>query len=942
MRKRHICKSNELYKIRRASVGIKEATKYVEKVTGKQQRISNGYILATNSRNADTVANYILTHGMTNLNGDINIGKSFTECIKNIKPDNIVNFDKYLVLKHSLSWIEPENPQDAKRVFADDTLQDTVAIKSEIEKLEANFPGFESSANDLYEYQDNLLRYFVVEAGGMSEDVYQELKHKYPYYVPFRRAVNSGRSSKKTKASFANQKTPLSRAKGSGLEIISPLQSIIENTHNMVKFAMRNRVMQVLCDYSDNVEGFGQFMEKVKPNYAAHSIGMTKYKEKISETLEEALNAKDYLTVTEALDEILGDSVTSYSPVAISSKKIVTVLRNGKLEYYQVHNEALYEAITEFTPAQVTGILKLSHDIMMPMKLLVTQNNPIFALTNAMRDFGTAYKNSNVNNIIEFSKNYFNAVLAIIQKSDSYKQYLAMGGGHSSELSAYRDKLQSELRKIAMKDNGIARRVLAGIIHPIDTVANFNDIIESAPRLAEFINSLNKDGDLQKAIYNADDITTNFKRAGKEGKVLNNIFIYHNAGVQGNDKFIRSFTDATPEERKKRIAKYLISALLMSSLLTFWNEKKDKEEYEYLSSYIKNNYYVFALGNGKFLKFPKARQMAIMNSLTERTLELFMGNEEAFYDFGGYIMQQIIVPGLPDDLSSLDGMVHDVLGSTVLGPVVDLGYNKDFKGTPIVPKSYEYVPKEEQYNERTTETAKVIAKLFGTSPLKVGHLISSYLGILGQLNNAVAFKDNSQRDWTFGIKNKFTSDAYYSTDVINKVYDKRDKAKAKYQKDKTSQSMALYGKYNTMTGFISQYSDTVETLNEEEKREARKKLLDKLKTWNIGYTQTENNIVKQFSKSEIDDAKFYVKDFPSSTLEKTENGVKKYYTLTPDEFIQFTDDFLNALEENRADAMKYNSDEESIKDELKKAWEDSAKEVRDKYKSKFDEKFKEK
>lgn len=52
------------------------------------------------------------------------------------------------------------------------------------------------------------------------------------------------------------------------------------------------------------------------------------------------------------------------------------------------------------------------------------------------------------------------------------------------------------------------------------------------------------------------------------------------------------------------------------------------------------------MGNGKFIKIPKARELAWLNSLVERTAEaVFMENSDAFYNFGEYTAQMFLPRG---------------------------------------------------------------------------------------------------------------------------------------------------------------------------------------------------------------------------------------------------------------------------------------------------------
>ena len=923
---------------------IKDVVEYVEETTGNSLTgRANAYTLATNSLNARAIANFNTVHGFRDLNGNIIKGaKSFIECIANVDKKELNTLDEYLVLKHSLEWIAPKNPDvSAKRVFADDTLEDVESIEKRIAVIETNYPEMKKAAENLYEYQRNILKYIVVPVGGMTEDTFNSLNEKYPCYVPFYRAI--GKDGAKTKGSFANQKSPIKRAKGSGELILSPLESIIKNTDKMVKFALRNQTMQVLTSYADTVDGFGKFIEKVPPDMLPHTTDITFLKGKFEDALQQAVSSgEDYFAVSDLFDDIFGNAVTDFTPIANANKKIVTVLRGGAFSYYQVHDDALYDAIAEFTPRQLKGIFALSHKIMQPMKMLITQANPVFGTTNLIRDIGTAYKHSPINNPLEFAKRYVVALKEVVTKGDMYKQWQAMGGGHNSELSANLDQIKVTLRQVAQKDIGKARRLLYSIVcHPVASIAAINDYIESVPRTMEFMRTLESGGDLQQAIYNADDITTNFKRSGKGSlaKDINSLVMFNNAALQGLNKTYRTLTNKNQSERTKSILKWVLSALFMAAIQSVWNNlDDDDDDYKNLSSYKKNNFYNFAIGDGKFISIPKARETALIDSFTERTIEYVFGNDEAFYGFGSYLFEQIFPPMLPGTINPIDA-AHDVLGSTVVGGIADIGWNKNYMDVPIEGAYDNYSPSNERYTENTTKAAYAlgqtkIARMADMSPKKIDHLISSYTGIIGQVNKALFPMNKENRDVTIGLRNKFISDSNYSTDLLNKAYDNRDKSKLQWQYDDNINNAIEYEQNAVITSYISGMNKAIKALPGDEQREGRKYLLKTLNNWDYETTTQQFNMINRLEGESISED-YIFEEVPSSKLEWTKDKQKYTYQMTPQEYNKYISDYLKAIEAAR---KQYGGNSSEGYSKAKEAAKDYMSKYKDGLKSKYQSK----
>lgn len=501
---------------------------------------------------------------------------------------------------------------------------------------------------------------------------------------------------------------------------------------------------------------------------------------------------------------------------------------------------------------------------------------------------------------------YIKALGGIITNSESYKQYKAMGGGHSSELSANIDSIAKTLREVARKDMGKARRLAYSVFrHPVETVASINDVIESTPRFMEFTRTLENGGDLQEAIFNADDLTTNFKRSGKgtTAKAVNKTIMFNNAAIQGVDKMFRTIATKDLKKRYGILLKWALHALIMGVIGYLYNKEVDEEGTENLSSYKKNNFYNYAIGDGKFISLPKPRENALLDTFTERTIEyLFGDNENAFYDFGSYLGSQLLPPMLPDTLDSIDA-VHSVLGSTVLGGLVDVGFNQDFKGAPIESDYDKYLPSNERYTESTSKLAYRLgqtkfARDNELSPKKIDHLISSYTGIFSQVNKAVFPMNDSRRDISIGLKNKFISDSNYSTDVLNRMYENQEKAEKAFNYSGSVSDAVEYEKNSIITGYISGMNKAIKALPEDEQRNGRAYLLRKLNGWNYDNTKSQSGMLSNLEGLTISKDVIF-SELPSSSLEWTVDKQKYVYQMTPLEYHQYISDYLEAIENAR-------------------------------------------
>ena len=120
-------------------------------------------------------------------------------------------------------------------------------------------------------------------------------------------------------------------------------------------------------------------------------------------------------------------------------------------------------------------------------------------VTNFFKDIQDGMFNSKYSS--KFIKNYGKALSEITTKGKYYESYMA-NGGMTNTYFDYNEGIK--------KKNKFTEKI-----------RNVNEIVEQLPRLAEFISTLEDGKSLNEALYNAAEITTNFKRGGDITKAIN-------------------------------------------------------------------------------------------------------------------------------------------------------------------------------------------------------------------------------------------------------------------------------------------------------------------------------------------------------------------------------------------------------------------------------------
>lgn len=879
---------------------------------------TNTYRLATNAAYSDAMAGQIITGNLTDANGQY-VGPGLKAALHGINLKNKAEyraFGEYLVVRHG-----PERLKDGMRVFADDRKNSTVFMNRRVAELEKQYPEFHNAAEQLYRFQDQLKETWLVGTGLISEETSKAWNERWKYYVPFNRAVPQGQGG--AKRGFANQQNPIKRARGSGRELVHPVDNIISNVVKVVNAGVRNNVMRRITDEAQRVGADAVFLEKIPTPMRGTRVDLTGVKRDLKDQIagKDWDNAKDF-------EEIVAD-IDDYMTQFQSGKAfgdVVTVRKNGKPEFWKVNDPLLLQSITEMSPSKVGGIVDAIGKVSHFMTSNITGDNIIWSIfSNLPRDLGTlmvyAKEPNRFKLLKEIGASYVNKL-----KGDSanplYLEYLAMGGGKASYYSTDRD-----VAKKARKD------IVGGItLNPLDWMSYLGDMIEQGPRFATYKCLRDRGADPQTAFYEAMDVTTNFRRGGRTSRQINKFIPFFNAGVQGADKHVRFLTgqDAPPEQRKRvvrnRMITYFAASAGIAALFYLINnrDEESKKNYQQLSTYTKNSYFCIPIGDGKYFAVAKPRDLAVLTSAMESGLELGVGgNKHAFDGFWSYAASNYL-PNVASDLAQGDW--KGALGGLgIIGIGTSMVANRDFLGRPIESAGMQYLEPKDRYNDRTSKLAYWAGQAFNVSPQMTDYFFNNVLGGWWKYQKALFPVGEENRDWTLGVKNTYVKDNQYSQDLSNWLYDKADKSSqaSKSNPDdfskkitaKTDSNMiSFYGNYNKLSK-----NDTKSTAA----RVTRQLVLDMIREYqkaadNKSQTDAEKEVYA------ICEAHGDVDILPGVMQTSIKDADGKEYSLSAVDYVEFQTDYLGiywesvsqALDGVKGDAQRY-SVLKSVKDAAK-------------------------
>jgi hypothetical protein len=448
--------------------------------------------------------------------------------------------------------------------------------------------------------------------------------------------------------------------------------------------------------------------------------------------------------------------------------------------------------------------------------------------------------------------------------SPIYEQYLALGGDDAQVYSGS-EKYVKDIRKMLSNKKRM---------NPLRITNFISNTIEAGPRFAIFKEFIENGAEPQKAFRAAMDITTDFKRHGKNSKMMDTFFLFFNAPVQGVDKFIRHFTAEDRigfKDRKKVImgrALYFLTISAIGAALSYFlnhDDEEKKKNYNLLSTYTKNNYYSIPIpgSDGKYLTIPKAHETAVLESFMERLLEYSLDkNKHAFDEFYNYGADQFAPSGVSDVLKlpanvatkGADQAARELLSGVFsgMGPMgvgEQIAANRNYMGRPIENTfEAEKLRPSERYNENTSQAAYLAGKYLNLSPKMVDHFGENVLGFMWKYPEALFPIDDGkgtkgQRDLTLGVGKTYIRDNTYSNDVTNYIYDKANESAMEH--NSTGEKAAEAKADSNMSQFYTTFNKlSKEEPETNEKRSARKNVLNDLldyrdKTGSLPTTQQE-------------------------------------------------------------------------------------------------------
>ena len=678
-------------------------------------------------------------------NGDPARGvKGLVPTIKSVKPEHRRGFSYYGILKHladvarfSYEAKAKEAELQAKLKAGGLSKKERKTIRKELNRLqrmekvtmaspavydkavaaiEQKFPEWIEPQKELVKYNQALLD-MLADSGIISAELRDELKRRYPNYVPLQRDFHQedGLERFVNARGMVNVNSPLKRLRGSKRDVIDPMDQIVQNTFAFQMVVARQSVAQEIVKRYDN----GEFRDLITEVYGKEQYKRLAYeafeKAKEAETPEKTaeLNkqGQHYMSLSDKAKEL------KYSP----EDGIFFVFQNGKKRLFKTDKD-IFNALVWSQGG------KRSKDDNYMMKLMAAPANALRYGTTHSLTFGFGNMIRDTYSYAIVGKHFRPFVdtalggLTLLTNKELVQDFVKNGGLQGSAWQAAREytDMMRELRGVRREtgnelldkiaNSGVFNNPAVNAVFKYNPISlylklsgAFAEFSEQASRIGQYQRLLDKGYSKEDAIFETRD-NMNFMRGSASSRQISRFVPFYNTALQGLDKLMRTIRHDGKWDAKAlaRAALWITGTSLLTTAINYMGDDEDKEKYLNLKPWRKNMFWNIVIG-GEVFSLPKPFEAGmIFGSLPERFMDYLWQHDKRAFDG----LASSIAASLTPDLVALFPSVMFELSS---------GYSQ-FYGRMIVPMSEARLDPELQYGPHTAEWAKQVANIMKYAP----------------------------------------------------------------------------------------------------------------------------------------------------------------------------------------------------------------------------------
>jgi hypothetical protein len=515
--------------------------------------------------------------------------------------------------------------------------------------------------------------------GEIDQEQYDAINNTYKYHVPLMREEETDGKLPTGKQGVGPLGTPYKVAAGSIKEVTNIFAHVIDRYQSAIARGQKLEAGRALYE-----------MVKENPDPERWNIGTVDK----APHLDHEGNIRYYPT-----PQLSPEEMKYKTYVKVDGKKYIIEVPKGNKSMMR-WMAALNRQVTELGP-----IIRASGAVTRVLAKLNTTLTPEFTLPNFIRDMQTAMINMSSTEARGLQGEVFGNIASSVkgiyleergQKSGQWGSIYRdaeANGAIIGWMQTYEtvqnlsDKIESDFA--LLKGEAPGKELLMKLGGYIETV---NISVENGVRIATYQALVSRGIPKAKAAHVASNLTVDFTRHGTAGPALNSLYMFANAGIQGNIRIIKALA-VSPTVRK--ITGGIVVLGILSNILnsTIGGDDDDGESYyEKLkrknpSLFERNMVFMIPGSGGKYFKVPMAYGYNAFFSL---------GNEIASASKGG---KGSAVESSMRFMSTLMNTLNPIAASTLLqtimptigDPFAQVMENKAWHGGPLMPELNPYV-----------------------------------------------------------------------------------------------------------------------------------------------------------------------------------------------------------------------------------------------------------
>lgn len=741
---------------------LKVVQKEIEKSVG--ERIS---------RRSDAYTAEEAFHGKT-ANDIERLENDFIEPLIKLMAKNNISLDMldtYLLAKHApernrrIAQIRDDMPDNGSGMSTEQAI-------SLVKTMETGKQGLalKKAAAIVQQINDMKLQYRA-KAGLIDQDMYDEYKSGYEFYVPLKGMAYNEQLKKlpRTGKGFNIQGKEDKAAKGRISPPESPLTHLVSDTVETIVRSRKNEVGNA-------------FLSLARDNPAPNLWEVFSADRPDSKRTLVDRKAKD-TRMTPA--EMKAATDNTGRPIYFTTKV------DGKEYFIKIKDPRLMDAMMNLGVDSSSLVVRTLGNITRFLSQTLTSWNPEFIISNFARDIQTAVYNlmaeqssyqgkiSGQSMAAKVVRDTPRSVAAVLRgefqrpKSKKFDEYYAefkaagakTGWFHAKDIEGLKRDLEKMLSR---EGSGIIPTSKRALHNSLKAIERINTAIENGVRLSTYVHAREAGISKQDAASLAKNLTVNFNRKGELGAAMNALYIFFNASVQGTAQLARTLGLPAktksgkwrPNNAQIAMASMLGAGYMMAEIMRAISDtsEEDDEYYDEIPDYIKERNIVVMdwrdghREKGEYWLIPLPYGYSIFYSSGTYLNEMAEGSRSV-PETSWAIFNGLTGSFSPMGLSYSEDPATSMLKSgtpTVLRPVAELAANENFFGAPIYREPFPgQVPRPDSYQsmKSTGEVWKMLAETINDatggdayvsgaadwSPDSMEHLYEFFTGGIGRL-----------------------------------------------------------------------------------------------------------------------------------------------------------------------------------------------------------------